>query len=421
MTKNSHGFNSDQQTAFDAFMEWRESGDEEFRLYGFAGTGKSYVASKIEAEIPGATFVTYTGKAAHVLRRRGVKRVSTIHGAIYSIKNSDEAILNLKREVRRLHAQMVKQHPGKSFEALRKINPELERLAANLDTRRQSHNGPAFNLNEEADISLCPLIIVDECSMVGSRVAADLRKFGVPILAMGDPGQLPPVKDQPGFKVAKPDAMLTKLMRTAEEAPIAHLAARVRKGERLTKGTYGESEVVGMHRIKDDELLAYNQIIVGTHKMRRRVNNRVRRAKGFTSPFPEIGDKLVCLRNLEIDDQTYLANGALWRVIEKIGFVDDEIMLTLEEVGTEKPDGSKITVTLGVPLSCFDPDDEDGARFEQVQFDYGYAITAHKAQGSEWAGVLVYDESRVFRDDATRWLYTAITRASQYVTVAQVA
>jgi len=421
MTTNSHGFNEDQQAAYDAFMQWRDEGGDEFRLYGFAGTGKSYVASKIEKEVPGSIFVTYTGKAAHVLRKRGVQKVSTIHAAIYNLKNSDEAILNLKREVRRLHAIMSKQYPGKSFEALRKLNPELEKKAADLEARRQSHNGPSFAFNEEADISLAPLIIVDECSMVGAKVAADLRLFGVPILAMGDPGQLPPVKDQPGFKVAKPDAMLTKLMRTAEEAPIAHLAARVRKGERLAKGTYGESEVVAAHRIKDDELLAYNQIIVGTHKMRRRVNNRVRKAKGYKTPFPEVGDKLVCLRNFETSEKVYLANGALWRVREVHGFVDDEILLTLEEVGVRGVDDLAVTTTLPVPVSCFDPDDEDGARFEQIQFDYGYAITAHKAQGSEWGSVLVYDESRMFRQDADRWLYTAITRASEYVTIAQVA
>jgi exodeoxyribonuclease-5 len=53
-----------------------------------------------------------------------------------------------------------------------------------------------------------------------------------------------------------------------------------------------------------------------------------------------------------------------------------------------------------------------------VPADFGYALTCHKAQGSEWDRVLVYDEgtgSGVMRDPILRrrWLYTAVTRAKR--------
>jgi len=50
-------------------------------------------------------------------------------------------------------------------------------------------------------------------------------------------------------------------------------------------------------------------------------------------------------------------------------------------------------------------------------FDFGYVITCHSAQGSEWPEVTIIDDSGSFREDASRWLYTALTRASERVTL----
>uniref|UniRef100_UPI0035D076B3 ATP-binding domain-containing protein n=1 Tax=Bartonella sp. MU70NMGDW TaxID=3243561 RepID=UPI0035D076B3 len=46
-------------------------------------------------------------------------------------------------------------------------------------------------------------------------------------------------------------------------------------------------------------------------------------------------------------------------------------------------------------------------------FDYGYALTVHKAQGSQWNNVVLFDESFAFREMYARWLYTGITRAAE--------
>ena len=51
---------------------------------------------------------------------------------------------------------------------------------------------------------------------------------------------------------------------------------------------------------------------------------------------------------------------------------------------------------------------------EPIEFNYGYAITGHKAQGSQWDRVLVFEENFPFdKTEHARWLYTACTRASE--------
>ena len=56
-------------------------------------------------------------------------------------------------------------------------------------------------------------------------------------------------------------------------------------------------------------------------------------------------------------------------------------------------------------------------RRESDEFDYGYALTVHKAQGSQWDDVLLFDESYAFREHRARWLYTGLTRAAKRLTI----
>ena len=51
------------------------------------------------------------------------------------------------------------------------------------------------------------------------------------------------------------------------------------------------------------------------------------------------------------------------------------------------------------------------------EFDYGYVLTVHKAQGSQWDDVVLFDESFAFPDSRARWLYTGVTRAAKRLTV----
>ena len=56
-------------------------------------------------------------------------------------------------------------------------------------------------------------------------------------------------------------------------------------------------------------------------------------------------------------------------------------------------------------------------RRESDEFDYGYALTVHKAQGLQWDSVVLFDESRAFREHRARWLYTGLTRAARRLTL----
>ena len=66
-----------------------------------------------------------------------------------------------------------------------------------------------------------------------------------------------------------------------------------------------------------------------------------------------------------------------------------------------------------------DPDSEIpwATRKRYDEFDYGYALTVHKAQGSQWDEVVLFDESFAFKEMRQRWLYTAVTRAAERLTV----
>jgi ATP-dependent exoDNAse (exonuclease V) alpha subunit len=234
----------------------------------------------------------------------------------------------------------------------------------------------------------------------------DLLSLGVPVLVLGDIGQLPAIGDAGYFTNRRPDYHLREIHRQAVNSPIVRLAARARRGIPLPVKSYGESAVVT--RIADKQLADFDQIIVGTHRRRRAVNRKVRKILRFTGKVPNAGEKLVCLKN---DRNRELRNGELYWTVEARsdgrGFVEMQVR-----------DESGRIVDVVAPEAGFHGDGNGGDLPEQP-FDYGFAITCHKSQGSEWDSVLVFDESEVFRADAARWLYTAVTRASKRITVVQ--
>lgn len=371
-----------QQAALAAAFQWlsslpkqrgrvKTSGWQVFRLFGFAGTGKTTLARHLAEGIDGTVcFAAYTGKAALVMRNRGCPEASTIHSLIYSVQDD-------------------------------------------------GNGAPRFVLNKDSAAATAALIVVDECSMVDEELGKDLLSFGTPVLVLGDPAQLPPVQGGGFFTSSEPDIMLTEVHRQARDNPIIALSKIVREGGRLERGTYGDCRVVGRDGIDASDVLAAGQVLVGVNRTRRTYNARIRKLKGRAAPaVPEVGDTLVCLRN---NHSKGLLNGGLWSVRdfgERRSRVRDNLFnMFLAPVDAGMADKN---VEVMVPAEFFTGTENtipwrERRKFDE--FDFGYALTVHKAQGSQWDDVIVFDESAVFGEDRARHLYTAITRAAERLTV----
>ncbi|MEL7430576.1 MAG: ATP-binding domain-containing protein, partial [Pseudomonadota bacterium] len=156
-------------------------------------------------------------------------------------------------------------------------------------------------------------------------------------------------------------------------------------------------------------VLDADQVLVGINRTRRRYNERLRELKDFEGPLPAAGDKLVCLRN---DPQKGLLNGSLWQVTSAARTVKPfmNVLLKSEDEGVERY-SAKVKL---LKAAFEEPEKEVPWQIKRRHddFDFGYALTVHKAQGSQWDEVVLFDESYAFREHRDRWLYTAITRFS---------
>ncbi len=371
-------FSPQQDEALTRVADWLRRGDQPiFRLFGYAGTGKTTLARHFAEGVEGGVqFAAFTGKAAQVLRSKGAKSAKTIHSLIYRPRGEE---------------------------------------ALEDETTGTARVSPTFSLNRQSPVAKAKLVVVDECSMVDEALGRDLLSFGTPILVLGDPGQLPPVSGGGFFTEAEPDFLLTEIHRQARDNPILSLALDAREGRDLTLGDYGAARVITKREVDRDEVLAADQVLVGTNRTRRLYNNRLRELKGFTGALPQSGDKLVCLRN---DPAKGLLNGSLWQVMT----ASPETV----KPGTNllvKPDDDDIDKGMAkiklLKQSFEDPTAEIpwATKKRYDDFDYGYALTVHKAQGSQWDDVMLFDESWAFKESRERWLYTAITRAAERLTI----
>lgn len=365
-----------QAAAIHAIVDWFNDtrSPQEFYLAGYAGVGKSTVANIAIEELREKSSVSnivtgaFTGKAAHVLRRKGVKNAQTIHSMIYTLLESPQ------------------------------------------------NGDPVFTLAEDGPASDADLIILDECSMVGQEIADDLRSFDKKILVLGDPGQLPPIKGQGAFTVRKPDFFLREIHRQAADSPIIQLATQARNGERIKPGDYGDGVIV-QRLTRDTQHAVYSdstQAICGKHTVRHAYTQRIRQRRGFKSKLPQPGERVICCRN---DKAKGLFNGALGDLLKvSQDRTSDGLILDvhLEDVSVEH---KGLSVNPWLFRQHFETVERPRIRKGIQEFDWGYVLTCHKAQGSEWPHVTIVDDSRTFRDDADRWLYTAITRASEGLTL----
>ena len=400
-------YSPDQQKAADAIRVWAPSDQQVFVLHGPAGSGKTTLAVDVIRQIfkdADIALAAFTGKAAHVLRTKcvaSVAAITTVHKIIY--KPTGGGSFKLKQLMDRM-ANLADSELHLAPELQKQIEEEKE------------NDGPSFKLNENSIMRSLKVVVLDECSMVYTKMGEDMKSFGTKILVLGDPNQLEPIKGA-GYFNTDPDFHLTEIHRQAQGSPVLQLATAARTGDVLR--SVGDCLVgrvpkkgggIDYGRIAESCLLRnVDQILVGTHVVRRNINQAIRARLGFEGPLPNIGEKIICCRN---NHKLGLLNGQMWTVLGV-----QELDSSLMELTLSGEDGSSITchvltdLFLGRESPWFDRDKGES-------FDYGYAITVHKAQGSQWDNVVVIDESHKF-NQPRKHLYTAITRAAKTVTVAR--
>jgi exodeoxyribonuclease-5 len=357
-----------QDEALQAVSRWLKdkSGPQVFRLFGWAGTGKSTLARHLAQGVKSVKYAAFTGKAAMVMRKYGARGATTIHSLIYAL---------------------VSEKDGE----------------------------PKFAIDPESDAASADLIVIDEVSMVDEALGRDLLSFGTKVLVLGDPFQLPPVQGAGFFTAEEPDFMLTEIHRQAADNPIIRMSMEIREGGYLEPGRYGESLVIARSDVDRAAVLEADQVLCGRNKTRIAYNDRLRELKDLPAHEPVVGDRLVCLRNNPVKK---LLNGQIWTATDVRKRSAARFSMTL---ASDEPTGNKPTEAKVVTHAAFFSGEEDTLSWpERRQFDeftFGYCLTVHKAQGSQWDNVYLFDESYVFREDRQRWLYTAVTRASDRITV----
>lgn len=369
---------------------FREQQKPFMTLGGYAGTGKTTLLSQFRLIInklqPKLTvaFCAYTGKASRVLEttlrfqeaRMNHDFVGTVHSLIYApMINTNNQIMGWTKK---------------------------KKLKADI-------------------------IIVDEASMVDRQIWNDLLSFHLPVLAVGDHGQLPPIGQ--GFNLMqKPDLTLETIHRQAADNPIIQLSILAREQGCIPLGKYGpgvrklsryESETGG--EVEEMMLSGKNDLLIltGLNSTRIKLNQAMRMYKGFNSPRPQLGDQVICLKN---NWELGIYNGMVGRIIRIQASGDRQQGMGLYEAEIEMEHGELVYMgniladQFDNPLSL--AADLTGKDRPGI-FDFGYALTVHKAQGSQAKRVLLFEErnKHMTDDDWRRWLYTGITRAEEALTL----
>lgn len=360
-------WSSQQLQALDLVFKWmRNPRSRVFKLFGLAGTGKTTLLREAARAARRPAYMAPTGKAALRMRMAGCAGAGTIHSALYSPVEEPDGTLS-------------------------------------------------WTMRSELATDNSDLVVLDEGSQVGPRVGRDLLDVSRKLLVVADPMQLPPVEGD-GYFMANPDVELTEIHRQAADNPIIQLSMQLRQGASLREGQYGESLIASRYDLPKRWYLDHDIILCGRNKTRHRINNEARQARGWDNPTGiQVGDRLVCRRN---NNEKGFLNGSMWDVTGA-DYFKRGTRWKLQLRSADDPDDRHRYET-DVPVEFFEGL-EDGLRRDYRakydEFAYGYCLTVHTSQGSQWGSVGVIDESSVFGEHAARWSYTAVTRAAERVTV----
>ena len=377
---------TDQQTVLDQVMAWIDTPVGDYlTIGGYAGTGKTTLTAFIRQEIFNKSpllkiaFCSYTGKAARNLEEKLKENkaifsgdsVSTIHSLIYTaITNKQGNITGWKRR----------------------------------------------------DYIDADLIIVDEASMVDPFILNDLLSYEVPIVAVGDHGQLPPIGTNYSL-MQSPHLTLTQIHRQEEDSPIIDVSILARTSGEIPVQKFGTG-VIKISRndpdsreILNEALESFNEetlIICGYNATRLRLNKELRARKDRYGDVPEAGDRVVALKNNHYSGIHNGAVGTITKILEE-DKTGNWLLVKIDIDGQDKPYQGYIykpqfnqkETIIG---NLKDPDGHQGDLF-----DFGYALTVHKAQGSQADSVILFEERfpKSSDEEWRRWLYTAVTRAKQ--------
>lgn len=380
-----------QQNGLNLALSKHRNNEKYVTICGYAGTGKStlvrFIIEALDIDEDRVAYACYTGKAAEVLRKKGNKHAMTLHKLLYD---------SFPR-------------PGGGF--IRK---------------------PKLSLDYD-------VIVVDECSMVPKSMVQMLMRHKVFIIFLGDNFQLPMIdKNESHTLLDKPDIFLDEIMRQAAESEIIQLTMKIRNGEAIAPMKGNEVIVIPKNELVTGHLTWADQIICATNVTRHNMNTQMRELLGYTGTIQD-GEKVIIKRNYWDDcnsDGDALVNGStgiITNPFESFRRIPAYIKNNRHDlptvVGNFTPDcGSEFSGVefdkdfLLTETPCVDwrvayqlgklkPSIGD---IVPRQMTYGYAITGHAAQGSEWDKVLVIEESFPFdKIEHARWLYTSCTRASE--------
>lgn len=376
---NDFELTPDQENAIRFIQRWYEqkgSGPawkSHVEISGSAGTGKSsiiqYIIRNLGLSESDVLCAAFTGKASLNLLRKG-NHSSTLHSSIYDCYPSEENKMPI-------------------FERKRSIPYKL--------------------------------IIVDEASMISEELFDDIMSFGVPAIFIGDHCQLPPVNDN--FNIMKkPDFTLTTIMRQAAKSPIIRASQLAIKGKTIPICDFDGFRKIKYNDLKEEDFLWADQIIVGTNSMRKAINNAIRELHGYNSSAPQIGERMIGLRN---NSKIGICNGQIIYLDSPPYYDKRENCYFSSWVDELEKNDPLIALAMSTNRQTFrfklkDPNSEPAniKIWDYAYLDYGYAISCHKSQGSGWEKVMVFDEGFGYDiDTKRRWLYTAITRAKKEILI----
>lgn len=359
-------FSQDQVRALAAIEDWLSSSTNQVLcMGGLAGTGKSFLVSHIVGSRRGTRVCAFTGKAAYVLRSKGVTSASTIHSLIYAPTEACKI-------------------SGRSIADCGICKPICK------------HTELDFVLVPELDAKL---IVVDEASMVSFDLYRDLLSFGKKVLFVGDHGQLEPIGRNP-MLMKNPQIRLEQIHRQAEGSPIIQFAHHVRSGRRPI--SFGEQAQVISTASAPRNVHEFDAVLCGKNSTRVAINERIRRDRGFAGDLPCVGETVICLRNDKIHK---VFNGLIAKVqaVEESADGDGMLLTVVDPVGDVYPRMPFVPEQFGLEKTM-----EAGPR--KTLWDFGYALTAHKSQGDQFNRVCVLEW--IHREwGVERWRYTTATRA----------